>query len=193
MPKRQGGYKKMELLKPAERAALPDGQNAHWYAHIGREFSTRIFTGYSVLDVGAGTGYGREILKAKGARKVDAIDPLPAGEGVVNLPAIVLKPASYDFVIAVDVLEHLEDDRAMIVELARIARFGFAVTVPNYFYERCKNEFHAREYAPSECLELLEGHKRVKWYSARGDKVTLCHNLFDAGFEAYSFGAIVDL
>jgi SAM-dependent methyltransferase len=60
------------------------------------------------------------------------------GTGVVgDARRLPFPPASFDRVIAAEVLEHIHDDRAAIAELARVLRPGgtIAVTVPRWYPE----------------------------------------------------------
>jgi SAM-dependent methyltransferase len=71
-----------------------------------------------------------------------AAEELPAGApgGVVNGNALALpvRDASFDAVIASEVLEHVWDDRGALAELVRVLRPGgrLAVTVPTRWPER---------------------------------------------------------
>jgi SAM-dependent methyltransferase len=123
----------------------------------------------SVLDVGAGTGYGLEILAAAGAAPSFGIDPLPLREYISPIPVAACASKSYDVVVACDVIEHVEDDRAFLADLLRVARKFVFLSTPNWNYSRAKNEYHAREYTPWELLDLVAACRATTvWYYTSG-------------------------
>jgi SAM-dependent methyltransferase len=67
--------------------------------------------------------------------------------------------ASFDRVIAAEVLEHVVDDRAAIAELARVLRPGgrLAVTVPRWFPEKVCWALSSDYHAPA----VPDGHVRI--------------------------------
>lgn len=99
--------------------------------------------GGRVLDYGAGKGHLTKILAATGQfTKVSGTDlmsrpyDLPAGidwiENDLN-DAPPIPDASYDLVVAAEVIEHLENPRSMVRDIFRILRPGgkIIVTTPN--------------------------------------------------------------
>jgi SAM-dependent methyltransferase len=107
-----------------------------------------------VLDVGAGAGrhafealrLGANVVAAdmdgaalkEVAVMFEALEPeggaLAAEADALHLP---FPDGAFDRVIAAEILEHVPDDRAAVVELARVLRPGgvLAVTVPRWFPE----------------------------------------------------------
>ena len=135
--------------------------------------------GEDVLDAGCGPGVASLTLSQQGYR-VTAIDTDPAKIETLRLlgcsPDQSLAPqlatvcdlpfrdASFDKVLCAEVLEHVEDDRRAVSELARVLRPGgvLVITVPSeqsiaHAYE---DEFgHARPgYTSESLLSLLREH-----------------------------------
>ena len=132
-------------------------------------------TGDLVLDVGAGTGRHAREAARRGARVI-ALDlragDLRTAEGahLVQGDALALPfpDATFDHLIASEVLEHIPQDAAAISELRRVLKQGgrLAVSVPRWFPERVcwalSEEYHSnpgghvRIYRASELRAKLE-------------------------------------
>jgi SAM-dependent methyltransferase len=131
-----------------------------------------------LLDLGCGTGrHTREAVR-RGARAVAldlrADDLQTAREGALAVQgdalALPFPDATFDRVIASEVLEHIPEDGAAIAELRRVLKPGgrLAVTVPRWFPERVcwalSEEYHSnpgghvRIYRASELRVKLEAH-----------------------------------
>jgi SAM-dependent methyltransferase len=128
-----------------------------------------------VLDVGVGEGYGSRLL-AENRRKVVGVDVDPttvfhaarqpssnhafyALSGGCELP---FRATTFDAIVSFQVIEHVEDDRRFVAELARVLRpAGVALlTTPNRTLrlapgQRPWNRFHRREYALDDLRSLL--------------------------------------
>lgn len=152
----------MDRMPLAERAAIPDGYQDHWYRHV-----CQFVRGKTVLDVGAGSGCGTPILLAGGAASVRAIDPLPCGPGVERGTVDQEPMAGYDWVLAVDVIEHVDDDFGFFWHLLRCARVGVFISTPNWNVSHARNPHHVREYTPVELAALLAG-RRIRTWSSDG-------------------------
>lgn len=134
----------------------------------------RVGPGTRVIDVGCGAGRHSYEAYRRGAdviafdqnagelAEVDTMFAAMAAEGeapasakaqVVAGDALALPypDASFDCVIASEILEHVPDDRTAIAELTRVLRPGgtLAVTVPRWLPERIcwalSDEYHANE------------------------------------------------
>lgn len=149
---------RLESIPIEERKAMSFQHQEHWY-----RLAARLCQGLSVLDVGAGTGYGLPILKAAGAARICGIDPLPAGPEVDDEPLSAFDDASHDIVLAIDVIEHVEDDRGFLSDLLRVARKLAFISTPNWNEWRCTNKYHFREYTPDELCELLKNLEYALW------------------------------
>ncbi len=142
----------METLPVEQRLQELDRCQESWYL-----LAACWCSGRSVLDVGAGTGYGLEILQRAGAGPVCGIDPLPLRPHILPLPIGMAQSASYDVVVAMDVIEHVEDDVAFLENMLRVARREVFFSTPNWLVSHAGNAYHAREYTPEELLELIAG------------------------------------
>ena len=169
MPARRA-YERLEMLPMEERMRHEGPFQSHWYAFVAERLAYR----QSLLDVGAGSGYGLEIYREAGAREVFGIDLLPLGAHVHALAVEERPDKSFDIVTAIDVIEHVLDDRNFFDHLCRIARSAVFLSTPNYLVSQGENPFHAREYTPDELRELV-GDRKVEVYTASGDKVIRSH------------------
>jgi SAM-dependent methyltransferase len=100
-----------------------------------------------------------------GATRASGGDGAGVSGDALRLP---FAAGSFDRVIAAEVLEHIPDDQAAMVELARVLRSGgtMAVTVPRWFPEQVNwalsDEYHntpgghIRIYRRSELVRRLE-------------------------------------
>ncbi|MDM7994134.1 MAG: methyltransferase domain-containing protein [Acidobacteriota bacterium] len=148
------------------------------YEHLHRYFfALRWAEGRTVLDLASGSGYGSALL-ARRARHVWALD-LDA-EAVREASRSWRRPnltflrgdalqlpfqsGSMDLVVAMEILEHLEDQTSLIHEAARVcsATGTVLVSTPNkaeYSDARhYKNPFHRRELYRDEFIGLLKEH-----------------------------------
>ncbi len=90
-----------------------------------------VATGPAVLDVGAGDG---NLLRRMGADVKVALDPVRVRQGGVRAvqgdgTQAPFAAASFDTVLALDVLEHVADDAALVRELVRMVKPGGVVWV----------------------------------------------------------------
>jgi SAM-dependent methyltransferase len=71
-----------------------------------------------------------------------------------------LEDASFDMVVSVEVLEHVEEDDKFVSEVARVLRPGgrFLMTTPNGDFVENKNPDHKRHYKKQELRDLLHRH-----------------------------------
>jgi SAM-dependent methyltransferase len=114
-----------------ELDALADARN--YYEHIRRQFAPHL--GGKVVEVGAGIGtFSHYLLRSPGVRELAAIEPAVnnfpvlrdrfAGDGRVTAYHGVLsdfaRDLSADSVVAVNVLEHIEDDVSFLREARRV-------------------------------------------------------------------------
>ena len=149
-----------------------------WSEHVARyAFARRYAQGKRVLDAGCGTGYGSAEL-AQSAAEVTGVDiaadavefartnyPLPGLQFIESsCTAIPFPPASFDLLVAFEVIEHLADYRAFLVECARLLTSEglFIVSSPNKrYYSETRaatgpNPFHEHEFEAEEFVRELE-------------------------------------
>lgn len=149
MPNREGPAQRIEALPVAERIAAGMNCQAHWYQFLS-PLACALGQPRTVLDVGAGDGTGLRFFSEAAA--VRGIDPLPLSESVEAAPVSSMPDASFDLVTAIDVIEHVDDDRVFLDELLRISRLGVFISTPNWDRWHCVNPFHLREYTVHELL-----------------------------------------
>src|SRR5262245_355357 len=119
------------------------------------------------LEVGAGL---RPRLPIAGSWFVDVSPPALArlrargGRAVRGeLGALPFPAAAFDLVCAFDVVEHVEDDRRVFGELARVARAGANVVLSVPLHTARWSAFdelvgHVRRYEPADLLARLAAH-----------------------------------
>lgn len=130
-----------------------------WYTFAGR-----LVTGLTVLDVGAGSGEGLKVMaaNAKDALGIDLDERLQS-----QIPRVEIRPLSsigekaFDAVVAIDVIEHVEDDIGFVRDMVRVARQWVFVTTPNYAVSRNRHPYHVREYVPEEFEGLFAPYGRM--------------------------------
>lgn len=131
----------MDLL---EQDILGDAIGDHWYYRSKSRAMLRLLRGAaprSVLDIGAGSGFfAREWLTRGGAQRATCVDPnYPADrdEAVDGKPLLFRREVSAtdaDLLLLMDVLEHVDDDVALLGGYVRMAPRGAVVllTVPAF-------------------------------------------------------------
>lgn len=130
------------------------------------------------LEVGAGM---RPRLPIEGTHFADisptALSHLEASGGIVREASVLNLPyedARFDLICALDIIEHVEDDRAAMRELARVAKPGAYCLFSMPLFMACWTPFddivgHCRRYEPDALSHLLEAfHFQVEESSAYG-------------------------
>jgi ubiquinone/menaquinone biosynthesis C-methylase UbiE len=151
-----------------------------WNEHLSRyAFAARLARRKRVLDVGCGAGYGSAEL-ANTAATVTGIDIsadaiayatehytrpnlIYQKAGAAQLP---FPDASFDLVVAFEVIEHLTDWEHLIAEARRVLSPGgqFVVSTPNKAYyaetrqQSGPNPYHEHEFEYEEFKQALEQH-----------------------------------
>ena len=173
MPRNEHTWRRMELLTIPERLALGDWYQDHWYQLVARHLAG---SHSRVLDIGAGTGRGVDILRAAGCSST-GIDPLPCGPGIVTMEEAVrfgVLENPWDWLTCIDVIEHVEDDAALLEWMLSTARHGVFLSTPNWNVSRCANSFHVREYTPEELMAIVADCApgcHVTWWTSGADCV----------------------
>ncbi|MDD5362980.1 MAG: methyltransferase domain-containing protein [Ignavibacteria bacterium] len=156
----------------------------------------RLFTGVylkegdSVLDVGVGMGFGLFEMMKK-TKNLYGIDVDKKAVKIVkkkfdNYESIKFRhyngrilpfdDNSFDFIISVDVIEHVKNYNKFLSELYRVCRKGFLISTPNRRPENTKpdgmpmNFWHLREWNKDELLQILaeNGLKKIDWHFING-------------------------
>ncbi len=85
-----------------------------------------------------------------------------------------LPAESFDLVVAVEVLEHVEEDDLFVRNVARVLRRGgtFLMTTPNGDFVRNTNPDHKRHYRRAQLEDLLARHLSDVhvWYAVLGSR-----------------------
>ena len=166
-------------LKPTTVRFVPDEATSadelaiaalHLYAY--RTAASLVGQGTRVLDIGFGEGYGSRILSDAGAEYVgievdpEIVEHARARYGLrfetYDGTTIDASDASFDLVLAFQVIAYLDDPQPWLREVRRVLDpSGLAlVTTPNRAYrlfdgQRPWNRYHAREYSASELRAVL--------------------------------------
>jgi len=149
-----------------------------WNEHVARYwFAARFARGRRVLDAGCGSGYGADVLAREACEVLavdisdDAIDYARQHYRRANVRferasclEIPAPGASFDLVVAFEIIEHLSDWRAFLSEVRRVlAPAGqFLVSTPNQlYYAEARaalgpNPFHVHEFEYGEFQRELE-------------------------------------
>jgi SAM-dependent methyltransferase len=161
-------------VEGAEVRKLTELEDRHWWYRERRELLVRLLAGLTpgdALDVGAAGGGNTRVLAARGWRAA-ALEygaegaQVCAERGIAVMRAdatrLPLLASSLDLVVAFDVLEHLEDDKAAAAGVFEALRPGgaFLVAVPCDMRLWSQHDVavgHVRRYTRPELLDLLEG------------------------------------
>ncbi|MBY0503621.1 MAG: methyltransferase domain-containing protein [Bryobacteraceae bacterium] len=140
----------------------PDLWNEHYARYL---FASRLSRFRRVLDVGAGAGYGAELL-SHGAKFTVALDCAADALAITPVPdrvqgsaaSLPFGPNSFDLIVAFEVIEHLEDWAGFLREVRRVLAPGgqLIVSTPNKSYyaaaraQSGPNPFHVHEFTFDE-------------------------------------------
>ncbi|GIW86863.1 MAG: methyltransferase [Isosphaeraceae bacterium] len=161
-------------MNPAEYERMFALEDHYWWFVARRELVRTLVrrhvrsTTPTFLDVGCGTGATAQELARIG--QVIALDSSPlalrasASRGLSNLirgraESIPLPDSHCDAVIATDVLEHLDDDRAALAEFRRVLKPGghALITVPAFSFLWSEHDvalMHRRRYVARQLATL---------------------------------------
>ena len=151
-----------------EEHLLGDGVADHWYYRAKLLALLSAIDGLDtggIVDVGAGSGFfSRALLERTAAREATCVDPnypedheeIVAGKPLRFRRHLDTVPGN--LVLMMDVIEHVPDDRALVVEYVEKAASGtrFLVTVPAFMWLWSGHDVfleHYRRYT----LKQLEG------------------------------------
>ena len=150
----------------------------HWWYRARRQVLQALIerliappAGSRILEVGCGTGHNMKMLERFGS--VDAIEVDPEARAFAEkrtgrkissapLPALPgIERGHYDLVAALDVVEHIDDDRAAIAALASCLKPGgkLLITVPAHQWMWSAHDelnHHKRRYSKRGLERLIE-------------------------------------
>lgn len=123
--------------------------------------------GGRVLDFGAGLGFFTRAVRA-GGLSVEAVESDPGHVGVLRAAGLpvhsdldAIGDGSVDGIFSLNVLEHIEDDRAVLRQFARILRpeaslLVYVPALPSLFTSMDAKVGHVRRYRRTELRWKLE-------------------------------------
>ena len=173
-----------------DRMAELDGR--HWWYRARRDILAALIArriappeGARILEIGCGTGHNLEMLQRFGEADGIEIDPAAralASErlgreiGAAPLPALEGVPdGAYDLVAILDVLEHVEEDRAALESIARKLKPGgrILITVPAHPWMWSAHDevnHHTRRYTRRSLRAVVAGAglriEMLSWFNS---------------------------
>jgi SAM-dependent methyltransferase len=163
-------------MQASEIERLAHFEEWYWWHRARQAIVSRLLARYGrsaqdrVLDVGCGAG--ATTLTLRGSGRVLGVDfgaeavTAARGRGLevarMDAGGLAVLDGAFDVVVALDVLEHLDDDAAAARELHRALRSGgrLLVTVPAYQWLWSSHDEalgHRRRYRRAQVRTLLEG------------------------------------
>jgi len=167
--------KSQEAEEPDARERMvpeTDRETLMYSEHLVRyAFAAQFAKGKRVLDVACGSGYGSQLLSAKGARSVIGIDRSPEAitysskhHGSKQCRFVVgdalrlpFEDDQFDLIVSFETIEHLANHEDFLAELARVlGKTGMLIiSSPNKATYPEGNPFHLRELHFEEFESLL--------------------------------------
>lgn len=151
------------------------------YEHVVQQIKEPVL----ILDIGAGIGYGSQLMAETGSMvhayelSEEAIEyglKYWAHDNVIwhNQDISDLSHAiDADFCVAFEILEHIDNPEIVLQQLAKKTKHGY-FSVPNELvvpYSLETHPFHARHYTPGEFIALIEdNYGEVKALFTQYDK-----------------------
>jgi len=131
----------------------------------------------SILNIGAGTGDDLAVISGFGSvyavdceqEALDRIEPALVSERrLCDATSLPYADASFDAVVAFDVLEHINEDRTAVAEIMRVLRPGgaFVFTVPAFgflFSAHDRQLGHLRRYTKTMLKDLFGSNFSWIW------------------------------
>lgn len=152
-------------------------ESFHWWFEGRRTLFRRILRGYAlaqsstILDAGTGTGANLSMLADLGYTSIVGLDfsadavKFCARKGFSvrqgSLEALPFENEAFDFCLATDVIEHVDDDVKALQEIARVLKDGgkVLITVPAFQALWGSNDdraHHRRRYVQQDLLDRID-------------------------------------
>lgn len=165
-------------MKESTYAIEAEVEATHWWFTERRRLFGRIISALrlpadaKILDIGTSTGTNLRMLRDMGFSNFEGVDMSQEsvrwcdnkGLGHVTLGDVCDLPyadASFDLILATDIIEHVDDDAAALVEIRRVLRRGgfVLVTVPAFaslWGLQDDVSLHKRRYLAREILQRVQ-------------------------------------
>jgi SAM-dependent methyltransferase len=160
------------VTEPTGERFIPEAWGAEIIAaehHARYRLAAQAAGGRTVLDAGCGVGWGTTLLLDAGALAAVGVDI--ADEAVVDaqrrapqasfvrgdLRSLPLGDDTFDLVVCFEAIEHIEEPRRGLDELARVLAPGgtLLVSSPNPHVYPAGNPYHVHEFTPDELADEL--------------------------------------
>jgi len=143
-----------------------------------------------ILEIGCGMGKGLELFQKtcqhysavdKNPKLIDYLQSQYPNYRFVNshIPPLPFPDSSFDAVITLQVIEHIQDDRQFLKEIQRVLKpNGRAViSTPNSKLSLSRNPWHVREYTGKELENLLNNYfPTVAMMGVAGDQKVMSYH-----------------
>jgi SAM-dependent methyltransferase len=153
-----------------------ENEKKYWWYRARADIVSHLFlssagrAGAEILNIGCGTGLVSQKFSNFGAVTsldysndalgfcvMNNLEDLVQADG----PDLPLRDDSFDFCLALDVLEHIKDDGQTLREIARALKpgAGAVITVPafQWMWSRMDDFGHLRRYTRKQLKDLIEG------------------------------------
>jgi 2-polyprenyl-3-methyl-5-hydroxy-6-metoxy-1,4-benzoquinol methylase len=181
---------KLELTGERVVPALMNPKDGMLKEHLARyQFSARFACGRT-LDIACGAGYGLEIIRQQARQPVTELvgvdidketidyaiqhyweEGLDFLEGDIHDLSLKDKVGTFDTIVCLETIEHVENDQRAIENLAALLNPGGLAIVSTPFGQGrgkpCSNPFHVHQYLVKEFTEILKPLGKLAMYYQR--------------------------
>jgi ubiquinone/menaquinone biosynthesis C-methylase UbiE len=147
-------------------------------------------TSGNLLEIGVGVGRGLDVMLGScehytGIDKNEQLiaglqEKLPAATFLAqNIPPLTtLADNTFDWIISLQVIEHIKNDDLFIKEIYRVLKPGgkVIITTPNRKLSLTRNPWHIREYLPKELEKLMKKYfQQVDLQGVHGNEKVMAY------------------
>lgn len=136
-------------------AFIPGERGREDFQVFWQVMAGKLFTNYSILDVGAGLNFSKDRLSNNGSNWVITQDVAPDLSVDIRCPISFLRDNYFNVVTSFDVIEHIVDVNSFVDDLLRIANNFVFITTPNVLISKNQSQFHVREFTGQELIDLF--------------------------------------